>query len=308
MLQARVFDGPIMVLGEAMIELSAITANKATIGVAGDTFNTAVSLARLGSDVSYITAVGDCGFSDRIRRAIASEGIDDSLVQMIPESRPGLYAVELDELGERSFVYWRSSSAATKLLNSAFSGVILKAVASCDVLYLSGISLSIFPIPQRNYLIQAMKEAKERGADVIFDGNYRSRGWSSASDARAALTDAYANTTMALPTFEDEHDLFGDEIPEETASRLFALGANEVVVKDGARGALIDGSNWATPSQLLTPIDTTGAGDAFNAAYINARLTGSKKADAAARANALAAAVIMQTGALLPHEHEAYAS
>jgi 2-dehydro-3-deoxygluconokinase len=109
---------------------------------------------------------------------------------------------------------------------------------------------------------------------------------------------------VALPTFEDEAALFGDADPEATARRWRDFGALEVAVKRGADGALIDAADfrgWVRPLREVRPVDTTGAGDSFNGAYIGARVVDGAAA-AAAAAHRLAAAVISRRGAIIPHD------
>ncbi|MCC5976336.1 MAG: sugar kinase, partial [Rubellimicrobium sp.] len=92
-------------VGEAMIELSRIDfdAGQAAVGFAGDTFNTAAYLARLGQSVAYMTMLGRDAFSDRMVSTFTTERIDTALIGR-PETRlRGLYSIEIDATGERSF-------------------------------------------------------------------------------------------------------------------------------------------------------------------------------------------------------------
>ena len=108
-------------LGEAMVELSGLDAEAGTLafGVAGDTLNTAIYLKRTlgqGARVAYITALGDDAFSDRMVAAMQEEGLDTSAVARLPGRLPGIYAINVDERGERTFSYWRTESAARSML------------------------------------------------------------------------------------------------------------------------------------------------------------------------------------------------
>ena len=101
----------IVCLGEGMLELSRDSENW-RMGFGGDTLNTAVHLARAGHDVAYMTALGSCPFSMDLRARWEGEGLDCSLIATHPSRRPGLYAIALDDEGERTFTYWRDGSAA----------------------------------------------------------------------------------------------------------------------------------------------------------------------------------------------------
>jgi len=285
-----------------MIELSGISGTSCQLGVAGDTFNTAVYVRRLGWPVGYVTALGDDPFSDRIRDALTSDGIGAEHVLRHPERSPGLYAVNLDANGERSFTYWRDTSAARAFFTTPGSEAAMDWVAEAGALYLSGISLSLFDPDGHERLAAAAAAIRERGGLVIFDTNYRPHGWRDPSAARRAVAALAPFVSMALPTFEDEALLFGDATPEVSARRWFEAGAGEVVVKHGADGALVGGDEWVPVPSPEKPIDTTGAGDAFNAAYLAARFEGANPVTAARHGHALASSVLGTYGAILPRD------
>ena len=108
---------------------------------------------------------------------------------------------------------------------------------------------------------------------------------------------------MALPAYDDEAVLWGDPSPEATVERLQAFGIAEIVVKNGPNSALVasGGRNEFIPvPEVVVPVDTTAAGDSFNAAYLAARLKGETPAAAARAGNALAGIVIQHRGAIVP--------
>jgi len=115
--------------------------------------------------------------------------------------------------------------------------------------------------------------------------------------------EALKRIDMALPAYDDEAVLWGDPSPEATVERLQAFGIAEIVVKNGPNSALVasGGRNEFIPvPEVVVPVDTTAAGDSFNAAYIAARMSGKGPAEAAAAAHRLAAQVIRHRGALMP--------
>ena len=135
-------------VGEVMIELIAQADGTARLGVAGDTFNTAVYMARALSDadidVSYVTALGRDPYSNRIAEAIQAYGLKTEHVERRDGMMPGLYAIDTDADGERSFSYWRSASAARTLFSTPCS-VSLDKLDDFDLVFLSGITLAILP-------------------------------------------------------------------------------------------------------------------------------------------------------------------
>ena len=289
----------VIVFGEAMIELSEVQNTTACLGVAGDTFNTAVYLARLGIDVQYVTALGDDPFSARIVTSLQAENIDTSSVIIIPNKTPGLYAIDLDAYGERTFTYWRSDSAAKQFFNTLGAGKIIKDMTNAKTLYLSGITLSIFDEASRTEITKLLKTIHSAGRQVVFDTNYRVSGWKSKATAISAIEAIMPFVTIALPTWEDEKQLFGDDNVEACAARWHAAGAHEVIIKAGQRGAFSVETGWVAPPRELKPIDTTGAGDSFNGAYLAARLSGASIKQAIMKGHELATKVIMTNGAIL---------
>lgn len=294
----------IVTVGEGMIEIAGGLGPEGRIATAGDVLNVTVALARLGHRPALLTALGRDAWSDALLRAWAGEGVDVSLVARHPERVPGLYGVTLDAHGERSFTYWRSESAARDLFALPEIDALLAQAAQADLLFLSGITLSLYDDAGRARLVSLAADVRARGGHVAFDGNYRPRGWQRA-EAAAAAFDAFApHVSVALPTRDDEAAVHGEDDPYRIAERWHALGTPEVVVKLGAEGALVShpGGSQIVPTVAQRPVDTSGAGDAFGAAYLAARLSGADPATAAARGHALAGITIRHPGAIPPRD------
>src|ERR1700753_3760351 len=96
----------VVAIGEVMIEMSRGNDGRFGMSCGGDTFNTAVYLARAGLDVSYATALGDDPYSDSIVAMASAEGVKTDLMLRVPGRLPGLYMIETDPKGERRFRYW----------------------------------------------------------------------------------------------------------------------------------------------------------------------------------------------------------
>lgn len=291
----------IAAIGECMIELARNATGLWQQGFAGDTNNTAIYLARIlsprGGHIDYVTALGDDPFSDRMIEGWRAERIGTSYVQRLKGYLPGLYAIETAEDGERQFFYWRRQSAARAMMRNLQA--IEEAVTSADLVYLSGISLAILPEADRHCLVECLESAKK----LAFDPNFRPALWPDHTQARTCFSQVMALADITLPTFEDEAALFGDPSPGTTLERHGAAGVIETVVKCGSRPCwfAVEGKTSSVRArQVAAAIDTTGAGDSFNAGYLAARILDQDPGNAALWGHELASCVIQHKGAIMP--------
>jgi 2-dehydro-3-deoxygluconokinase len=294
----------VVCVGEVMIEMTRGSDGRFALGCGGDTFNTAVYLARAGIPSAYATALGDDPFSDGILRLAAAESVATDLVLRAPGRMPGLYLIETDAKGERHFHYWRDAAPARELFELPDWGRIAEGLLHAKLIYFSGITLSLFSNNGLGRFLAAVEMARQQGALVAFDGNFRPQGWKGdLPRTRAVFMEALKRVDIALPTFDDEAVLWGDPSPEATVARLQAFGIGEIAVKNGQHSALVaaGGEREFVPvPEVVAPVDTTAAGDSFNAGYLAARLSGDKPNVAAAAAHRLAAEKIRHRGALMP--------
>lgn len=291
--------GKVVFVGEGMLEL--VRQGQAWgLGFGGDTLNSAIHMARKSCDVAYLTALGTDPFSAELLDKWAAEGIDCALVLRHPRRIPGLYAITTDATGERSFTYWRDSSAARETFALPESAAAVAKAAGADLLAFSLITLAILPPEGRSALLTLANAVRGNGGKVAFDGNYRPRLWASPGEARAARDAAIACADIGLPTLEDETLLSGHADADAVAAHWQGLGCSETLVKTGAAGCRLPDGTVLAPERVLDPVDTSGAGDAFNAGYLGARLAGAAPAEAAVEGHRLAGWTIMRPGAIPP--------
>ena len=299
----------VALFGECMIELQgeAFGAMRQTFG--GDTLNTAVYLARcgapLGVTVTYATGLGDERYSDEMLRRWQLEGVGTELVSRVPGRVPGLYTISVDEQGERTFTYWRDSSAARCYFDAPDSP-LEQAVDRLNALYFSGISLAILTATGRGRLFDVARRVRAQGGCVIFDNNYRPRLWPDASTAQAAYAHALAVSNIALLTLDDEQLLYDDASLDTSRARSLAAPCEEVVIKQGGASVIVrlaDQAPLEVPVQRVERVvDTTAAGDSFAGAYLAARLSGASAVAAATAGADLAGRVIQHRGAIIAPE------
>ena len=297
----------IAIIGECMIELNGTPFGTMQQTYGGDTLNTATYLARNTARdtlrVDYISALGTDPLSREMRVRWEADGIDTRHVHTDPAHSPGLYLIQLDAGGERTFLYWRNNSAARHLLQQPAWPQTAAALANYDHLYLSGISLAILPPADREHLIDILNTSR---VPITFDGNYRPALWKDPAETRTAYARLLPHVQLALMTWDDEQALWGDANPEAAIRRLQQAGVREIVLKNGAAGATYatgDTRHHIPAERVEDIVDTTAAGDAFNAGYLAARLQGADPVASCKNGNRLAARVIQHKGAIIAAEH-----
>lgn len=299
----------IVIMGECMVELYQLVDSVYHQNFAGDVFNTAVYLKRTCEqpvDVQFFTAVGTDLISDKLVRAVEREKIDTSLMLRTKTARPGLYMINTDAFGERSFVYWRDSSAAKQTLQCFNQQLSYDAIKGCDMFFFSGITLAILSDADRAQLFELITRLKADGSQIVFDPNYRPALWPNVDAAKAAFIQAYALSDVALPGLDDHKVLFNAQTTNDVVRQLTELGVAEIIVKDGVNGinGRFEQQGFTAPAhQVKKVVDTTAAGDSFNGGYLAARLGGIAPQHAVKFAARLAGFVVEHTGAIVGKEH-----
>ncbi|NAX21544.1 sugar kinase [Vibrio sp. V39_P1S14PM300] len=295
--------------GECMIELSGDPIRKS---FGGDTLNTALYLSRLTAShpvqVAYATGLGDDTLSRELIEYWKQEGIETDLIETFPAKLPGLYIVQTDEAGERSFLYWRDSAAVRNYFVTPSLNKLEAAIARQDLnyVYLSGISIAILDDDSKTRLKEALNQFSQAGGKVIFDNNFRPQLWS-AEQARHWYHQILPLVDIALITEDDDALVWGKE--ESAEQRSLRLGCQEIVIKRGCepckllwrQGDAIQ-QTYVAAEKVENVVDTCAAGDSFAAGYLAARLTGQSCEQAAHLGHALAATVIQYPGAIIPND------
>ena len=299
----------IAAIGEVMVELAPFPTpdnngrDIMALSFAGDTYNTSVYMARLGLKTDYVTQLGDDPYSAQIMQRMAAENIGTGMINRLPGRSPGLYIIRNTPDGEREFFYWRKEAPARELFSSQEAAdKLCEKLQSCNCVYLSGITLAIIGEQSRVFLYQSLAKLRAQGVTVAFDSNYRPRLWSDKTQAQQAMLAIMKHTDIALLTLDDEQLLWGDDSVEGCKQRYADFALRELVLKRGADDAII-----ITPDEeLRVPvapvqgvIDTTGAGDTFNAGYLAGRLHGKSLEDSAKQGIRCAGIIIRHRGAII---------
>ena len=294
----------IAIIGECMIELfdQGDGSCKRTFG--GDTLNSAIYLSKCSKDIDcfYVSILGDDPLSNDMLKSWEKEGVKTNFVEQIPNSVPGMYMIQTDKEGERSFLYWRDNAPAKKLFLTQNKTNLVNKLKGFDWIYFSGISLAILEDEGREVLFELLKEFRASGGKVAFDNNYRPKLWEG-KDAKNCIERAYRNADIALPSIDDEFLLWEENSVEAVKSRLVNYDCNEIVIKRGNESCLVykDGTSYEYEVETISNIvDTTAAGDSFNGAYLAKRLEGHSIEVSIKLASNIAGQVIAQKGAIVP--------
>ena len=293
-------------LGECMIELNGEPFGQMRQTYGGDTLNTATYLSRVSApeqlQVCYVSALGTDKLSQGMLAYWQADGINTQWVLKDEQRSPGLYLIQLDKQGERTFLYWRNQSAARYLLQHPNFPQVLSELDSVDMIYLSGISLAILPEIDRALLITYLAALKEAGVEIAFDSNFRPKLWESVEQAQACYKALLPLVDVALVTFDDEAMLWQDKDEQQTIARLSAYGIAKIIVKQGSRGAVVceyQQQTFVPTTPVEHVVDTTSAGDSFNAGFLAGYLQGKPLAVCCRQGNQLAGIVIQHKGAII---------
>jgi 2-dehydro-3-deoxygluconokinase len=270
-------------------------------GYGGDTSNVAIAAARQGVSVAYLTAIGRDPAGARFMELWGREGVDVSGVRHSAERPTAVYFVTHGAAGH-AFLYYRRDSAASAFGPADVDAVL---VAGARILHASGISQGISPTAA-DAVFHAIALARDAGARVSYDTNYRPRLWPAAR-AAAVIHAAIAQADIALPSLDDATTLTGLSDPDAIADFYLRLGPRVVGLKMGAAGVLLatPERRIRVPAHACRAVDATGAGDTFVGSFL-ARLILGDAPEQAVRYGAVAAALKCEGyGAVAPIPHAA---
>ncbi len=286
-----------------MVELKKADANVMHQSFAGDVYNSAVYLKRCFEkfESGFISAIGTDPLSLDMRAQFRQEDINDDFVFTSSERVPGLYLINTDKYGERSFTYWRENAAARSVMNF-INDVVVNTLKQSDMIFFSGISLAVIEPQARQLFWQRMSDLKTAGVKIVFDPNYRAKLWQDAAKAQQQFEKAFALADILLPGIEDFHSLYGLQNIQQVSDFLAPYHIDEIIVKNGP-SSVISIINGIEEEHVITPVDrvvdTTSAGDSFNGAYLGARLNNDTVQHAISLGAAAAAFVIQHSGAIV---------
>jgi 2-dehydro-3-deoxygluconokinase len=284
----------IIALGEPMVEFNQRADGLLVQGFGGDTSNAAISAARQGASVGYITRLGNDGFGNSVIDLWQQENIDTVEVARDVDAPTGIYFVTHDETGHH-YCYYRKHSAASRMSPADISEAY---IARAKILHISAISQGISE-SAADTVFHAITLANRHGTQVSYDTNLRLNLWPE-HRARGVIHEAMAQCQIALPSYDDACVLTGLSDPNGIVDFYLSLGAKIVALKQGSEGVIVATAKMRhrVAAKSVKTIDANGAGDTFAGAFLAALVRGLDPLAAAESANIAAAISTTRSGAV----------
>lgn len=290
----------IAIIGECLIELSAngSLADTSTLNkyFGGDTVTTAVAIARLGGNATYLTKVGNDGFSEFIISSLQKENIDTSLIKTNDEQN-GMYIVS-HTLDNKEVLYYKRKTAATKLSIEDLSEETIKKL---KLVYSTGVVQSL-SASSRELVRESFKIAKENDVLTAYDPNYTSCFMNS-SDTKELFEEIIDYTDIIFLSLKnDAVKLYEVESVDKIMNYMWDRGVKIVVIKSHVDNGYYTGYNgdisFTEFYNTQKAIDTTASGDVFNGGFLYALNSGYAPADAAKFASVVSGLQTQNYGAI----------
>ena len=265
----------VVALGELLIDFT--ESGKSSDGMrlfeqnpGGAPANMLTAVSRFGWKTALIAKVGDDMHGRFLIETLEKEGIATDAVIHDPKQFTTLAFVGLDSNGERTFSFARKPGADTMLREDELD---MELLTNCKVFHFG--SLSLTDEPARSATRKAIRTAKDSGAVISYDPNYRASLWPDVETAVEMMKSAVPFADVLKVSDEESLLLTGCKDPEEAAEKLLAMGPKLVAVTLGSEGAFLVGNGIKEKIAAFSvqSIDTTGAGDSFWGGFMSSFLS-----------------------------------
>ena len=251
-------------------DISSLENNSSNIKInfGGDTYNSAVYFSRLTNNKTntfYSTALGKDNFSKKMISRFKNENIKCDYIRTDGDNPPGLYSIEINEKGERSFSYWRDQSPSKYIFLGSKGKKLIKDINNADIFYYTGISAGILDEKQRKDLIKIGSTATICG----FDFNYRSQLHYNKKVSQLLFNEINNRVDIHFVSFDDARELFKIKNPLEIFE-IINEKKNLILIR--YKNSIIFKNKQQEIKTVTVPhgevVDTTAAGDAFNGSFL----------------------------------------
>ncbi len=263
----------ITTIGEVLIDLTQTGVNEGGIvsfaaNPGGAPANVAVAASRLGAKTAFIGCVGDDRFGSLLKETLEKNNVDVKGLQITKEANTTLAVVTVDSTGERSFSFCRNPGADTCIDEEKAVSFAKKT----DFLHFGSVSLTRAEC--RLAVLNSVRAAKEAGAVISYDPNYRPAIWESEEKAKEVMRGCLSLCDIVKISDEETVLMSGYEDPAAAAKAIMEKGPSLVLVTLGSKGAYwrygnaeSSVSEGTVPGFKVKVADTNGAGDTFFGAF-----------------------------------------
>ena len=288
-------------IGEAMIEISNIKNSLYNQSFAGDTLNFCNYLDKKKLNAFFLSAIGKSEINQSLLDFIKSKNISTKYIKQINQFEIGLYLIKNKDNGEKQFFYWRDESAAKQYFNNIDFLNLYKELKNFDYIYFSGITLSIIHISKLNNFIKLLKLLKSKKIKIVFDFNIRPSRWNKKNlniflDSVLKFVDICFLSGEDMNYWKNKNDIKS----YEQIVRKYKL--KHSIFRKNAKFTYVflNKTRYVFKNKLLkTVVDTSGAGDGFNAAYLSNFIVNNDPVLALKAGSSLGSKIVMKKGAIV---------
>ena len=288
-------------IGEAMIEISNIKNSLYNQSFAGDTLNFCNYLDKKKLNAFFLSAIGKSEINQSLLNFVRSKKISTKYIKQINQFEIGLYLIKNKDNGEKQFFYWRDESAAKHYFNNIDFLNLYKELKNFDYIYFSGITLSIIHISKLNNFIKLLKLLKSKKIKIVFDFNIRPSRWNKKNlniflDSVLKFVDICFLSGEDMNYWKNKNNIKSHEQivrKYKIKHSIFRKNAKFTYV-------FLNKTRYVFKNKLLkTVVDTSGAGDGFNAAYLSNFIVNNDPVLALKAGSSLGSKIVMKKGAIV---------
>ena len=288
-------------IGEAMIEISNIKNSLYNQSFAGDTLNFCNYLDKKKLNAFFLSAIGKSEINQSLLNFVRSKKISTKYIKQINQFEIGLYLIKNKDNGEKQFFYWRDESAAKHYFNNIDFLNLYKELKNFDYIYFSGITLSIIHISKLNNFIKLLKLLKRKKIKIVFDFNIRPSRWNKKNlniflDSVLKFVDICFLSGEDMNYWKNKNNIKS----YEQIVRKYKL--KHSIFRKNAKFTYVflNKTRYVFKNKLLkTVVDTSGAGDGFNAAYLSNFIVNNDPVLALKAGSSLGSKIVMKKGAIV---------
>ena len=288
-------------IGEAMIEISNIKNSFYNQSFAGDTLNFCNYLDKKKLNAFFLSAIGKSEINQSLLDFVKSKNISTKYIKQINQFEIGLYLIKNKDNGEKQFFYWRDESAAKQYFNNIDFLNLYKELKNFDYIYFSGITLSIIHVSKLNNFIKLLKLLKMKKIKIVFDFNIRPSRWNKKNlniffDSVLKFVDICFLSGEDMNYWKNKNNIKS----YEQIVRKYKL--KHSIFRKNAKFTYVflNKTRYVFKNKLLkTVVDTSGAGDGFNAAYLSNFIVNNDPVLALKAGSSLGSKIVMKKGAIV---------